>query len=55
MPPEGGQIGTTPVEANGQGPDLDIIGKKAPTGARARSIKTPLQREALEAAFLSKS
>ena len=35
-------------------PDSDSKHKKAPTGARARSIKTPLQREALEAAYLSK-
>ena len=34
-------------------PETDLKGKKAPTGARARSIKTPLQREALEAAYLS--
>ena len=45
----------TPVqETTVQLPETDLKGKKAPTGARARSIKTPLQREALEAAYLSK-
>lgn len=41
--------------ANALASELDSKTKKAPTGARARSIKTPLQREALEAAYLSKS
>lgn len=53
MAPEGDQIEHTPGEVNNHGPELDLKSKKAPTGARARSIKTPLQREALEAAFLS--
>jgi hypothetical protein len=54
MAPEGDQIEQTPGEVHNHGPELDLKSKKAPTGARARSIKTPLQREALEAAFLSK-
>ena len=41
--------------ANALASEPDSKSKKAPTGARARSIKTPLQREALEAAYLSKS
>ncbi|KAA6429324.1 MAG: hypothetical protein FRX49_00719, partial [Trebouxia sp. A1-2] len=52
MAPEGDQIEQTPGEIHNHGPELDLKSKKAPTGARARSIKTPLQREALEAAFL---
>ena len=55
MPPEGDQIEQTPGEVHNHGPELDLKSKKAPTGARARSIKTPLQREALEAAFLSEA
>lgn len=43
----------TSGEGHLQGSDQEVKGKKAPTGARARSIKTPLQREALEAAYLS--
>ena len=54
MAPEGDQSEQTPGEVHNHGPELDLKSKKAPTGARARSIKTPLQREALEAAFLSK-
>ena len=38
-----------------QQPNDDGKGKKPAPGGRPRSIKTPLQREALEAAFLSKS
>lgn len=55
MAPEGDQIEQTPGEIHNHGPELDLKSKKAPTGARARSIKTPLQREALEAAFLSET
>ncbi len=53
MVPEGDQIEQTPGEVHNHEPEVDLKSKKAPTGARARSIKTPLQREALEAAFLS--
>ena len=53
MPLSGGEGETNPVEGSNQGSGLDLKGKKGHTGARARSIKTPLQREALEAAFLS--
>lgn len=52
MAPDGDQIEQTPGEVHNHVPELDLKSKKAPTGARARSIKTPLQREALEAAFL---
>ena len=50
---EAGQGDLTPGEGNLPTSDQDVKGKKAPSGARARSIKTPLQREALEAAYLS--
>ncbi len=55
MSVEGHQTEATPAEASSQPPELELKSKKAPTGARARSIKTPLQREALEAAYLSES
>lgn len=54
MQGEPDQVGAPAQVANGPAPEPDSKIKKAPTGARARSIKTPLQREALEAAYLSK-
>ena len=48
------QVEAPAQAATGPAPEPDLKSKKAPTGARARSIKTPLQREALEAAYLSK-
>lgn len=53
MQAEADQVEALAQAANGVAPESDSKNKKAPTGARARSIKTPLQREALEAAYLS--
>lgn len=50
LQPEASEI--LPSDALQQGQD-ENKGKKPVAGARPRSIKTPLQREALEAAFLS--
>ena len=54
MQAEPDQVEAPAQTTNGPAPESDSKSKKAPTGARARSIKTPLQREALEAAYLSK-
>ena len=53
MQAETDQVEAPAQAANGLAPECDSKNKKASTGARARSIKTPLQREALEAAYLS--
>ena len=56
MAGEGNKMEAEAKEGNNQALDPEVKStKKAPTGARARSIKTPLQKEALEAAYLSKS
>lgn len=54
MQAEPGQDEAPAQVANALASESEAKVKKAPTGARVRSIKTPLQREALEAAYLSK-